>query len=275
VSVLAAVLDLAPDGPDSFVGPSNGPAGKRAYGGHLAAQALAAACRTVDPDRVVTSLHVQFLRGGDAGEPVRYDVERVHDGRSSSSRRVLGRQGDRTLISATALFAVPADGPQHSDHPSSCPRGMEDPDGLPRTGPIGPAPALPLDEIDIRIHDDREAGEFVRRLWWRVTVDLPDDPVLHACAAVYVTDIYGVDPVLAVHGHSMTDRSHHAATTDSSTWFHRDISADQWNLLESRSPAAARGRGVMTAGMFGADGQRVATVVHEGQAVTRRPENNP
>lgn len=275
MSVLTALLDLAPDGPDVFVGPSNGPVGKRAYGGHLAAQALMAACRTVDPDRMVTSLHVQFLRGGDAGETVRYDVERVHDGRGSSSRRVLGRQGDRTLISATALFAVPADGPQHSDHPSSCPRGVEDPDGLPRTGPIGPAPALPLDEIDIRIHDDREAGEFVRRLWWRVTVDLPDDPVLHACVAMYVTDIYGVDPVLAVHGHSMTDRSHHAATTDSSTWFHRDIRADQWNLLESRSPAAARGRGVMTAGLFGADGQRVATVVHEGQAVTRRPDNNP
>ena len=275
MSVLAALLALTPDGPDSFVGPANGPTGKRAYGGHLAAQALAAACGTVGPDRMVTSLHVQFLRGGDAGEPVRYQVERVHDGRSSSSRRVLGCQGDRTLISATALFAVAADGPQHSDHPTSCPRGAAAPELLARTGPIGPAPALPLDEIDIRIHDDREGGEFVRRLWWRVTADLPEDPMLHACAAIYVTDIYGVDPVLAVHGHSMTDRSHHAATTDSSTWFHRDIRADQWNLLESRSPAAARGRGVMTAGLFGAAGQRVATVVHEAQAVTRRPENNP
>jgi acyl-CoA thioesterase-2 len=182
---------------------------------------------------------------------------------------VLGRQGDRILISATALFAVAADGPQHSDHPTPCPRGAEDPELLARTGPIGPAPALPLDEIDIRIHDDRDGDEFVRRLWWRVTADLPEDPMLHACAAIYITDIYGVDPVLAVHGHSMTDRSHHAATTDSSTWFHREIRADQWNLLESRSPAAARGRGVMTAGLFGAAGQRVATVVHEGQAVTR------
>ena len=264
MSVLAALLDLAPQGPDSFAGPANGPAGKRAYGGHLAAQALAAAARTVGPDRAVTSLHVQFLRGGDAGEPVRYDVERVHDGRGSSSRRVLGRQGDRTLISATALFAVPADGPRHHDRTA-----VEDPGALPRTGPIGPAPALPLDEIDIRIRDHGDGVEFVRRLWWRVTVDLPEDPVLHACAAVYVTDIYGVDPVLAVHGHSMTDRSHHAATTDSSTWFHRDIRADQWNLMESRSPAAGRGRGVITAGLFDAGGTRVGTAVHEGQAVTR------
>lgn len=262
--VLAGLLQPTQQGPDTFTGAHHGPVGKRAYGGLLAAQALAAACRTVGPDRVPTSLHVQFLRGGDAGTAVRYQVEQVHDGRSTSSRRVLARQGERLLVTATALFAVPADGPEHSDRTAA-----EDPEDLPRTGPIGPAPALPRDEVDIRIRDERSGTEFVRRLWWHVTSDLPDDPVLHACAAVYVTDIYGVDPVLAVHGHSMTDRSHHAATTDSSIWFHRPIRADRWNLLESRSPAAATGRGVMTAGLFDADGVRVATLVHEGQAVTR------
>lgn len=262
--IIATVLDLTPVGTDMFVGPPNGPPGKRAYGGHLAAQALAAACRTVPADRVPTALHVQFLRGGEAGEPVRYDVERVHDGRTTSSRRLLGRQGHRILVSATVLFAVPADGPQHSDSTAA-----EDPENLPRTGPIGPAPSLPLDEIDIRIRDTGHGVEFVRRLWWRVTAELPDDPVLHACIAVYVTDIYGVDPVLAVHGHSMTDRSHHAATTDSSTWLHARVRADRWNLLECRSPAAARGRGIMTAGLYDAGGHRLATVVHEGQAVSR------
>lgn len=262
---LAGLLAVEPVDADTFDGRPRGPAGKRAYGGHLAAQSMAAACRTVDADRMPTALHVQFLRGGDSGEAVRYEVQRVHDGRTSSSRRVLARQGDRILISATALFAVPAEGPAHADHTA-----VGDPELLPRTGPIGPAPALPLDEIDIRIRDDRDGGEFVRRLWWRVTSGLPDDPILHACAAVYVTDIYGVDPVLAVHGHSMTDRSHHAATTDSSTWFHRRIHADRWNLLESRSPAAGNGRGVMVAGLFDADGVRVGTCVHEGQAVTRR-----
>lgn len=260
--MITEILQMTGDG-EVFTGPANGPAGKRAYGGHLAAQALAAACRTVFDDRAPTAVHVQFLRGGDAGEPVRYEVERMHDGRSSSSRRVLGRQGDRLLVSATALFAVPATGPQHTDH------AFGDPEQLPRTGPIGPAPSLPLTEIDVRISDAGHGTEFVRRLWWRVTADLPADPVLHACIAVYVTDIYGVDPVLAVHGHSMTDRSHHAATTDSSTWFHRPIRADRWNLLESRSPAAAGGRGVMTAGLYDAEGVRVATAVHEGQAVRR------
>lgn len=262
--MITELFDLA-GADDVFTGPANGPAGKRAYGGHLAGQALAAAGRTVGSDRVPTAVHVQFLRGGDAGEPVSYQVDRLHDGRSVSSRRVLGRQGERLLVSATALFAVPAVGPEH------CDRSSGDPDLLPRTGPIGPAPSLPLDEIDIRISDSRDSGEFVRRLWWRVTSELPGDPLLHACIAVYVTDIYGVDPVLAVHGYSMTDRSHHAATTDSSTWFHRAVRADRWNLLESRSPAAARGRGVVTAGLYGPGGGRVGTAVHEGQAVRRDP----
>ena len=260
---LARLLELVELEDDSFTGPPNGPAGKRAYGGHLAAQALAAACRSTGSERIPTAVHVQFLRGGDAGVQSRYQVARVHDGRTTSSRRILGFQGDRLLLTATALFAVPAAGPAHTDTTA-----VEDPDDLPRTGPIGPAPALPADAVDIRIHDESNGTvEFVRRLWWRFTADLPADPVLHACLAVYVTDIYGVDPVLAVHGHSMTDGSHHAATTDSSTWFHRDIRADQWNLLECRSPAAARGRGVMTAGLYDASGVRVATMVHEGQAV--------
>ena len=90
--VITDLLELSPCGTDSFTGPSNGPLGKRAYGGLLAAQALAAACRTVGDDRSPTVAHMQFLRGGDAGIPARYDVERVHDGRTTSSRRVLARQ---------------------------------------------------------------------------------------------------------------------------------------------------------------------------------------
>ena len=264
--VLAQLLDVAPgEEPDVFTGAHNGPSGKRAYGGLLAAQALASACRTLRPELAPTSLHVQFLRGGDAGTPVRYDVERVYDGRTSASRRVRGSQDGRVLITVTASFALPAAGPAHAQRTD----GALDPEAWERTGPIGPAPALPPGEIDIRIRDAGGGGAFVRSLWWRVTSALPDDPLVHACAAVFVTDIYGVDPVLAVHGHSMTDRSHHAGTTDSSMWFHGDIHADRWNLLESRSPAAGRGRGVMTAGLFDADGAQVATLVHEGQAVTR------
>lgn len=260
------IAELIADGPDAFRGAPNGPAGKRAYGGQLAAQALAAAGSTVTAELLPTAVHAQFLRGGDAGSPVRYEVERLHDGRTTSSRRVLARQGERLVVSATVLFALPAAGPEHTDHPVAA----GDPEELGRTGPIGPAPALPPEQFDLRVRDDRTGGEFVRNLWWRVTAPLAGDPLSHACAAVYVTDIYGVDPILAVHGHSMTDRSHHAATTDASIWFHRRIHADRWNLLQSRSPAAAGGRGLMTAALFDAAGVRVATLVHEGQAATRQ-----
>jgi acyl-CoA thioesterase-2 len=179
VSVLARLLDVTASGTDAFVGAESGPAEKRAYGGHLAAQAMAAACHTVDGDKTPTSLHVQFLRGGDAGAPVQYDVERVYDGRTTASRRVLARQEGRLLIAATLSFSAAADGPEHAVQAMA----PTDPAQLPATGPIGPAPSLPLDEIDIRTDDDWSTGEFVRRLWWRVTVPLAGEPWLSQCAA--------------------------------------------------------------------------------------------
>ena len=128
---------------------------------------------------------------------------------------------------------------------------------------------MPLDEIDIRVVDDRSAGEFVRRLWWRVLVPVPEDPLLHDVIAAYVCDVYMIDPALQVHGHSMMARTHRSGTTDSSIWFHRPIRADRWNLLETRSPAAARGRGVITGSLLGADGGIAATVVQEGLIAER------
>ncbi|WP_445167959.1 acyl-CoA thioesterase [Mycolicibacterium sp. Dal123E01] len=266
MSVLARLLDVTPDASGAFVGAESGPADKRSYGGHLAAQALAAACRTIDNGATPTSLHVQFLRGGDAGAPVYYEVDRVYDGRTAASRRVLARQEEgRVLTTATVSFSVAADGPEHAVLATA----PTDPEQLPATGPIGPAPSLPLDEIDIRYEDDRSTGEFVRRLWWRVTSELDGPAWLAQCAAVYVTDIYGIDPVLQVHGHTMTDRSHRTATTDSSIWFHRPIHATQWNLLESRSPAAARGRGLVTLNLYDAEKVLTATLVQEGLAIVR------
>jgi acyl-CoA thioesterase II len=93
--------------------------------------------------------------------------------------------------------------------------------------------------------------------------------LVHTIVAAYVCDVYMIDPALQVHGHSMKARTHRSGTTDSSIWFHRPIRADQWNLLESRSPAAARGRGVITASLIGADGAIAATLVQEGLIAER------
>jgi acyl-CoA thioesterase-2 len=248
---------------DTWIGPASGPDGKRAYGGQFVAQSLAAACRTVD--RLPTNMHLQFLRGGEAGESIDYTVTRVFDGRTAAARRVDSHQDGRLLTTATVSFAIDLPGPEHGRR-SSLPW---DPEDLPQTGPAGPAPSMPLDEIDIRIADEGSGDEFVRRLWWRATVPLPDDPLVHTLVAAYVTDVYMIDPALQVHGHSMKARSHRSGTTDSSIWFHRPVRADQWNLLESTSPAAARGRGVVTASLIRADGVIAATLAQEGLIAER------
>jgi acyl-CoA thioesterase-2 len=267
IGVLQRLLDVQPvSGPDDhFAGGQYGPANKRAYGGLLASQALASACRTVADGLTPTSLHVQYLRGGDAAVPADYEVERVYEGRTAASRLVRVRQDGRLLVTATASFSLRSNGPSHGRRTTP----VGDPEQLDRTGPVGPAPSVPLDEIDIRVQDHWENGEFVRQLWWRVNGPLSGDPLTHACAAVYITDIYGIDPVLRVHGHSMTDRSHRSATTDSSIWFHRPVCAAEWHLLECRSPAAAAGRGVMAATLFDTSGAVIATLVQEGQTVPR------
>jgi acyl-CoA thioesterase-2 len=269
VSALLRLLDVhadaGDDSGDAFFGPASGPEGKRAFGGQFMAQSLAVASRTVMPAKAPTSMHLQFLRGGEAGQRVEYSVHRVFDGRTASSRRVESRQGGRLLTAASVSFAVPLIGPEHGRRATM----PHDPETLPRTGPVGPAPSMPLQEIDIRVVDDRSAGEFTRRMWWRVTVPVPDDPLLHDVIAAYVSDVYMIDPALQVHGHSMTARTHRSGTTDSSIWFHRRIRADRWNLLESRSPAAARGRGVITGSLIGADGEIAATLAQEGLIAER------
>jgi acyl-CoA thioesterase len=266
MSALLKLLDVAPGSAvDTWIGPASGPAGKRSYGGQFVAQSLAAAYRTVDADRSPTNMHLQFLRGGEAGDPVEYTVARVFDGRTAAARRVDSHQDGRLMTTATVSFATELPGPEHG-HVADLPG---DPEALPRTGPAGPAPSMPLEELDIRIADDRSSGEFVRRLWWRVTIPLPDDPVLHTLVAVYVTDVYMIDPALQVHGHSMKARTHRSGTTDSSIWFHRAVRADEWNLLECRSPAAARGRGVVTASLVRADGFIAATLAQEGLIAER------
>ncbi|OBC14255.1 acyl-CoA thioesterase II [Mycobacterium sp. 852013-50091_SCH5140682] len=263
MSTLLKLLDVRADG-DGYVGESIGPDGKRAYGGQLAAQSLAAACGTVEADRSPTNVHVQFLRAGDAGEPVHYRVQRIYDGRTAAARRVESYQNDRLLTAATVSFATKLAGPEHGH--TSLPG---DPEALEHTGAPGPAPSLPLGEFDIRFDDAGTADAFVRRFWWRVTTELPDEPLVHTLIAVYITDLYGIDPVLAVHGHSMRSRALRSGTTDSSIWFHRPVRADRWNLLEARSPAAARGRGVASASLIGSDGWVAATLVQEGLVADR------
>ncbi|BBX87614.1 acyl-CoA thioesterase [Mycolicibacterium aubagnense] len=266
MTVLPDLLVVSPgEGVDTWLGKAGGPDGKRAFGGLLMAQSLSAACQTVSPQMRPTAMHLQYLRGGEAGVATDYAVARVYDGRTAAARRVEACQAGRLLTVATVSFSVDLAGPEH-DESRALP---DDPELLPLTGPPGPAPAIPPGELDIRIVDDRSTGEFVRRMWWRATVPVPLEQLPHMMIACYITDLYGIDPALQVHGHSMQARTHRSGTTDFSIWFHHPIRADRWNLLESRSPAAGRGRGVITGSLLDADGTRVATLVQEGLIADR------
>ncbi|ODR05983.1 acyl-CoA thioesterase II [Mycolicibacillus koreensis] len=267
MSRLEELLDVTATADEVFTGPGGGPDGKRTYGGQLTAQTLMAAGRTVNAGRPPVSLQLQFLRAGAAGDPVDYRVSALTDGRTTAVRQVLGMQGERVLSIATVVFADPLAGPEHGAKPDM----PEQPEALPPTGPAGSAPAMPLEELDIRISDRGAGMQFCRYFWWRATVTLPADPLLHAAAALCTTDVYGLDPALQVHGHALGDGTHRTGTTGTAVWFHHPIRADRWNLLASSSPAASRGRGVITAALADADGRRVATVVQEGLVTPRDP----
>ena len=268
MSTLLELLDLQPgSAADTWIGPGNGPAGKRAFGGQFTAQSLAAACRTVDPGRLPTNMHLQFLRGGDAPEPVEYTVARVFDGRTAAARRVDSRQNGRLLTTATVSFAADAGRSRTRSraddaHPSQHAAAH-------RTGRSGA-----VDAVGRTRHPDRRRR--VERRVRAATLVAGNGSRARGSAGphadrVYVTDVYMIDPALQVHGHSMRARTHRSGTTDSSIWFHQPVRADQWNLLESPSPAAARGRGVVTASLIRADGVIAATLVQEGLIAEREP----
>ncbi len=236
------------------------------------AQSLAAAARTVDRAKAPTSMHLQFLRGGEAGDPVDYRgaarLRRAHRG-VAPGRRPPGRTSpdhrDRVVRGRAARARARPPRPCRCGARRRCP------------GPVRPARPRRCRSTNSTFASPTTGSgqEFVRRLWWRVTVALPDDALLHTVVAVYVTDVYMIDPALQVHGHSMRARTHRSGTTDSSIWFHRQVRADRWNLLECRSPAAARGRAVVTASLIGADGLVAATLVQEGLIAEREPAPAP
>ena len=161
---------------------------------------------------------------------------RVFDGRTAAARRVDSRQNGRLLTTATVSFAADAARPRTRHRRRRCP---PIPASLPHTGPAGPGA---VDAVGRTRHQDRR--RHVERRVRAATVvagnrPVPDDPLVHTLIAVYVTDVYMIDPALQVHGHSMKARTHRSGTTDSSIWFHRPVRADQWNLLES--PLTGRG----------------------------------
>jgi acyl-CoA thioesterase II len=253
---------------------------QRVFGGQVAGQALVAAGRTVDADRMVHSLHAYFLRPGDPKIPIIYDVDRARDGRSFTTRRVVAIQHGKQIFNVSASFAVAEDGPEHQYPMPDAP----DPDSLPTTRERFEPYADRFPEqflewirrdrpIDTRsshgprwLDPDPEPGarENEQLVWFRADGTLPDDPLLHACVVAYASDLTLLDTALMSHARSWDDDRFMMASLDHAMWFHRLFRADEWLLYHQKSPSASGARGLAEGYVFRRDGALAVTVIQEG-----------
>jgi acyl-CoA thioesterase-2 len=272
VDDLVQLLDLEPIEVNIFRGVSPEEDRQRIFGGQVAGQALVAAARTVDADRRVHSLHGYFLRPGDPKTPILYEVDRIRDGRSFTTRRVVAIQHGKAIFNMAASFQVGEAGFDHAfEMPDATP--PEDlPDARERARAYGDRIAAWIDRprpIDIRHVDwmppDRQNSLPPRqRVWLRADGRLPDDPLLHTIVLTYASDMTLLDTSMLPHGGSWFDPSLFMASLDHAMWFHRPFRADDWLLYVQDSPSAHGGRGLARGLVFTRDGTLVATVMQEG-----------
>jgi acyl-CoA thioesterase-2 len=269
---LVNLLDLEQLEVNLFRGVSPPQSPTRVFGGQVAGQALVAAGRTVPEDREVHSLHAYFIRPGDPTVPIVYEAERVRDGRSFTTRRVLAIQHGEAIFALSASFQLPQEG---LDHTEPGPEGVPGPLTLPDLGErvaagrgAGWMSEIPR-PLDIRFVDEpvwsadrTSASEGPTRLWIRADGTLPDDKLLHVCLLTYASDLALLGSVLA--RHDRPEKPMQLASLDHAMWFHRPFRADDWLLYTCYSPTASGSRGLATGRFTAEDGTLVATTVQEG-----------
>ncbi|GLZ29640.1 acyl-CoA thioesterase II [Lentzea sp. NBRC 105346] len=277
---LVALLDLEKIEENIFRGVSPAESPVRVFGGQVAGQALVAAGRTVPPERRVHSLHSYFIRGGDPRVPIVYEVDRIRDGRSFTTRRVVAVQHGKAIFALSASFQVDEEGIEHADEMPDVP----DPETLPTWGEslVGYTDKLVSSRfprpIDVRYVTQppwtlREDGPSPARsqVWMRADGLLPSDELLHVCVLAYASDLTLLDAVLVRHGVYWGLDKVLGASLDHAMWFHRRFRADEWFLYDCESPSASGNRGLATGRFFSRDGRLVATVVQEGLVRVLRP----
>ncbi len=240
----------------------------RLFGGIVAAQALAAAYGTIDGIHV-HSLHSYFLRPGDPDMPVVYDVDRIRDGRSFATRRVVARQRGEAIYNLSASFHKVEDGFDHQAEMPDVPGPGESPSpedfGLtPRSYlPIHWAPkGVPVGIRQLQGPDDWVPGVIDRNVWIRANGSLPDDPIIHRLMLTYLSDLSLLGTAVRMHAPGFDKIM--AASLDHSIWFHREFRADEWLLYSMTSPSASGARGFNVGHFFTEDGVLVASATQEG-----------
>lgn len=278
---LLTLLDLETLDRDLYRGQQPDTAMQRVFGGQVAAQALVAATRTVDPEFVLHSLHSYFLRPGDTAVPIIYDVERIRDGRSFFTRRVVARQHGHAIYSQTCSFQRPEDGFEHQDAMPEVASPEQARKLVDIVGARGEGYAEAWERewaaLDIRYLGvsgrglDPDPDHPARaRLWIRVAGDLGEDRAVQQAAFTYASDLTLLGASLVPHGTHLADPALMPASLDHTVWFHRPFRADEWWLYDQHAPTATGARGLNWARVFDQAGRLVATVAQEGLIRQRR-----
>jgi len=272
---LVEILDLEPIEVNIFRGVSPDEDRQRVFGGQVAAQALMAAGRTVEVGRP-HSLHAYFLRPGDPTVPILYEVDRIRDGRSFTTRRVVAIQHGRAIFNMSASFHVAEPGPEHQEPMPAVPppesvepeldliRGIADriPESLravlTQDRPLDFRPVDPVDPFS------PSARPPLKYMWVRAQGRLPDETLSHQAVLAYASDYGLLATALLPHALSIRTPGLQVATLDHAVWFHRPFRADEWLLIAMDSPAAYGARGFARASVFTRDGRLVASLAQEG-----------
>lgn len=283
VARLLALMQLEEIETDLFRGQSTDEGWIRVYGGQVVAQALMAASRTVDKERLCHSLHSYFIRPGDPKLPIVYKVERDRDGAGFTTRRVVAIQKGRPIFNMAASFQVPETGLEHAVSPPADvphPETLEsDSEWARRNAPRAPEPwrtiwltrERPLDVRAVDGDDDffkPEKRPPQQRHWVRVAAALPAeaaaDPALQRCLFAYASDMTLLDTCLAPHAISWANPALQSASLDHAIWFNDTPDMGEWHLFDQDSPMAAGGRGMNRAIVHDINGRPVACVMQEG-----------
>ncbi len=280
---LLEILDLEKLEENLFRGRSPQVTWQRVFGGQVIGQALVAACRTVEvATRPPHSLHAYFLLAGDPKVPIVYEVERVRDGKSFTTRRVKAIQHGQPIFVMSVSFHRDEPGLAHQATMPAVPS----PDELPSEAeirekvlPMMPEPVRRYYEserpIELRpVEYDRYLGKKIEdgrfHVWIRATGKLPDEPAIHQCVLAYASDMTLLDSALTPHGRSVFEQTIMAASLDHALWLHRPVRADEWLLYAQDSPNMAGARGFSRGLIFARDGTLVASVAQEGLVRERR-----
>ena len=286
IEAVLAILDLERLEVNLFRGRSPQSRWQRVFGGQVIGQALVAACRTVEGRRP-HSLHAYFLLPGDPKVPIIYEVDRIRDGNSFTTRRVVAIQHGRAIFSMSASFHEDEPGLNHQAAMPEVPA----PESLPNESELRQRALANMPEAIRRYYErerpiDLRPVEFTRYLgekfddgrfhvWIRTTGKLPDDPAIHQCVLAYASDMTLLDTTLVPHGRTLFDPDFMGASLDHALWFHRPFRADDWLLYAQDSPNLSGSCGFARGLIFARDGALVASVAQEGLVRLRRSPAAP